>query len=59
MNCFVLVNKFFQMLENAEQFCQLLGIPHRVVTIVSGELNNAAAKKYDIEAWFPGSGAFR
>lgn len=24
-----------------------------------GELNNAAAKKYDLEAWFPGSGKFR
>ena len=27
--------------------------------MVSGELNNAAAKKLDLEAWFPGSGAFR
>jgi len=25
----------------------------------AGELNNAAAMKYDLEAWFPGSGAFR
>lgn len=24
-----------------------------------GELNNAASKKLDLEAWFPGSGAFR
>jgi len=47
------------MVENAEKFCQLLGIPYRVVAIVSGALNNAAAKKLDIEAWFPGSGAFR
>ncbi len=28
-------------------------IPH------PGELNNAAAKKLDVEAWFPGSKAFR
>jgi seryl-tRNA synthetase len=27
--------------------------------IVIGELNNAAAKKFDLEAWFPGSGKFR
>jgi len=47
------------MVDNAEKFCQLLGIPYRVVAIVSGALNNAAAKKLDIEAWFPGSGAFR
>lgn len=38
---------------------QLLNIPYRVVAIVSGALNNAAAKKLDLEAWFPGSGAFR
>ena len=33
---------------------QALGLPYRVVNIVSGELNDAAAKKYDLEAWFPG-----
>ena len=27
--------------------------------MLTGELNNAAAKKLDLEAWFPGSGAFR
>lgn len=26
---------------------------------MSGALNHAAAKKLDLEAWFPGSGAFR
>ena len=31
----------------------------QVVNIVSGELNNAAAKKYDLEAWFPASKKFR
>lgn len=50
---------FDEMISNAEEFCKALGIPYRVVNIVSGELNNAASKKYDIEAWFPGSGAFR
>ena len=30
-----------------------------MVNIVSGELNNAAAKKYDLEAWFPASSTFR
>lgn len=28
-------------------------------SLLTGELNNAAAMKYDLEAWFPGSGAFR
>lgn len=42
------------MIKTAEEFYQSLGIPYRVVAIVSGELNNAAAKKYDLEGWFPG-----
>merc|ERR1712080_752017 len=48
-----------EMIANAEEFCQLLGIPYRVVNIVSGELNKAASKELDLEAWFPASGAFR
>lgn len=58
-------NKSWEMLDemitNAEKFCQLLEIPYRIVCICSGALNNAAAKKLDLEAWFPGgeTGAFR
>ncbi|KAL9707934.1 hypothetical protein quinque_011452 [Culex quinquefasciatus] len=48
-----------EMIGNAEEFCQSLGIPYRVVNIVSGALNHAASKKLDLEAWFAGSGAFR
>lgn len=48
-----------EMITNAEDFYKLLGIPYRIVNIVSGALNNAASKKLDLEAWFPGSGAFR
>lgn len=48
-----------EMIDNAEKFCQSLEIPYRVVNIVSGALNHAAAKKLDLEAWFAGSGAFR
>jgi len=47
------------MCSTAEEFYQELEIPYRIVNIVSGALNNAAAKKLDLEAWFPGSGAFR
>ncbi|RWS30950.1 serine-tRNA ligase: cytoplasmic-like protein [Leptotrombidium deliense] len=50
---------FHEMIQNSEKFYQSLGIPYRVVSIVSGALNNAAAMKYDLEAWFPGSAAFR
>lgn len=48
-----------EMLANAEEFYQALGLPYRVVNIVSGELNSAAAKKYDLEAWFPASRTHR
>ncbi|KAL1534744.1 serine--tRNA ligase [Salvia divinorum] len=42
-----------EMLKNSEAFYQLLNIPYQVVSIVSGALNDAAAKKYDLEGWFP------
>lgn len=45
--------EFDRMIGVAEEFYKSLGLPYRVVGIVSGELNNAAAKKYDLEAWFP------
>jgi len=48
-----------EMINNAEGFYQALNIPYRIVNIVSGALNHAAAKKLDLEAWFCGSGAFR
>lgn len=50
---------FDKMLQNSEDFYKSLNIPYRVVSIVSGKLNNAAAKKYDIEAWFPNTQEYR
>lgn len=44
---------FDAMIQISEEFYKSLGIPYQVVAIVSGALNNAAAKKYDLEAWFP------
>jgi seryl-tRNA synthetase len=48
-----------EMIKTAEEFYKFLALPYRVVNIVSGELNDAAAKKYDLEAWFPGYKDFR
>eukprot|EP00518_Triparma_eleuthera_P000830 CAMPEP_0182455090 /NCGR_PEP_ID=MMETSP1319-20130603/1417_1 /TAXON_ID=172717 /ORGANISM="Bolidomonas pacifica, Strain RCC208" /LENGTH=474 /DNA_ID=CAMNT_0024653125 /DNA_START=26 /DNA_END=1447 /DNA_ORIENTATION=- len=48
-----------KMKEAAEDFYKALGIPYRVVCLVSGELNDAAIKKYDLEGWFPGQNAYR
>jgi len=48
-----------RMINAAKEFYESLGFPYRVVCIVSGALNDAAVKKYDLEAWFPGQGAYR
>jgi len=48
-----------EMTALSEQFLQSLGLPYQVISIVSGGLNKAAAKKYDIEAWFPGYGQYK
>lgn len=50
---------FETMAANSEGFYQSLGLPYRVVSIVSGALNNAAAIKYDVEAWFPYQAAYK
>jgi seryl-tRNA synthetase len=47
------------MLNASEEFYQSLRLPYQVVAIVSGALNNAAAKKYDLEAWFPYQGEYK
>jgi seryl-tRNA synthetase len=36
-----------------------LGVPYRVVNVAAGDLGASAAKKYDIEAWFPSQGRYR
>ncbi|KAJ0974181.1 hypothetical protein J5N97_016146 [Dioscorea zingiberensis] len=48
-----------EMLKNSEDFYKELNIPYQVVAIVSGALNDAAAKKYDLEGWFPASKTYR
>ncbi|XP_075653051.1 serine--tRNA ligase-like [Castanea sativa] len=48
-----------EMITNSEDFYQELKIPYQTVAVVSGALNNAAAKKYDLEGWFPASKRYR
>jgi seryl-tRNA synthetase len=48
-----------ELMQNAEELYQELKIPYRIVNIASGELNDNAAKKYDLEAWFPASEMYR
>ncbi len=44
---------------NAEELLRRLGVPYRVVNVCTGDLGTVAAKKYDIEAWFPRQQAYR
>ena len=38
---------------------QLLEVPYRLVNVCVGDLGAPGYKKYDIDGWFPGFGAFR
>jgi seryl-tRNA synthetase len=48
-----------RMLALEESLVQELGLPYRVVNVAAGDLGAPAAKKYDIEAWFPSQGRYR
>ncbi|MFX1379641.1 MAG: serine--tRNA ligase [Promethearchaeota archaeon] len=50
---------FEELINNAEELYKELKIPYRIANIASGELNDNAAKKYDLEAWFPASETYR
>ena len=42
-----------ELQKNSEELYQSLKIPHKIVNICTGDIGVMAAKKYDIEAWFP------
>ncbi len=48
-----------EIISNAEELFQGLGLPYRVVNVASGELGAPAAKKYDLEVWMPAQGKYR
>lgn len=48
-----------KMLGVSEEFYQSLEIPYRIISIVSGSLNNSASIKFDIEGFFPSSQTYR
>lgn len=48
-----------RLLAIEEGMVRELGLPYRVINIAAGDLGPSAAKKYDIEAWFPGQGRYR
>ena len=43
-----------KLIDDAEDVCRRLEIPHRVVQMCTGDLSFSAAAKYDVEMWAPG-----
>jgi len=48
-----------ELLSNAVDLWDSLGLHYRVVNICTGDMGTVAAKKYDLEAWLPGAGAYK
>jgi seryl-tRNA synthetase len=48
-----------RLLAIEEELVQALELPYRVVNVAAGDLGASAAKKYDIEAWFPSQQRYR
>ncbi len=53
------VEEHDRLLSVEETLVQELDVPYRVVNVAAGDLGASAAKKYDIEAWFPGEQNYR
>ena len=47
-----------KLTNDAERVLQLLGLPHRVVALSTGDLGFSSAKTYDIEVWMPSYGRY-
>ena len=43
---------------DAQKVLQLLGLPHRVVALSTGDIGFSSAKTYDIEVWMPSYGRY-
>jgi seryl-tRNA synthetase len=60
---FTLPGQSYEELErltgHAEAVLQRLGLPHRVMTLCTGDMGFAAAKTYDLEVWLPSQSQFR
>ncbi|MGI8761914.1 MAG: serine--tRNA ligase [Jatrophihabitantaceae bacterium] len=41
------------------EFLDKLELAYRVIDVAAGDLGSSAARKYDLEAWFPSQGAYR
>jgi len=48
-----------ELIANAEEVFQRLGLPYRVVLICTGDIGTVASKKYDLEVWMPREERYR
>ena len=48
-----------ELLINAVELWDSLGLHYRVVNICTGDMGTVASKKYDLEAWLPGANAYK
>ena len=48
-----------ELLSNAEELLQKIGLAYRIVNVCTGDIGTVAAKKYDIEAWMPAQNGYR
>lgn len=48
-----------ELIKNAEELIQKLGLPYQIVNVCTGDIGTVAAKKYDLKAWMPAQNAYR
>ncbi len=48
-----------ELIKNAEELWQGLGLPYRVVVLCAHDMGRCAAKQYDLEVWMPAQGKYR
>ncbi|MBI3115215.1 MAG: serine--tRNA ligase [Candidatus Kerfeldbacteria bacterium] len=51
--------EFNRLLGIEEGLLRALGLPYRIVQLVSGDIPFPLAKTYDVETWMPGQGVYR
>ena len=52
-------NELEKLTDNAEEVLRLLELPHRVITLCTGDIGFGSAKTYDIEVWMPAQDKYR
>jgi len=48
------MDELFRLIDDAEDVCRRLNLPHRLVQMCTGDLSFSAAVKYDVEVWAAG-----